>query len=464
LLFLLIGLTAAIKVYVHPHCIGWAIVLGGWYIDSRLYETANGVFHWFATQAVHHNNNDNDKDTILVWRSMALVHTYMGECQKAIRIYEEEIMPQRERLYSTAMTTITAQDHGKNEATNSFVLYRPNEISDYIRIYGDCAGKTEQAFDLTEKAHLRMIKSLLLQKQWVESFHRSHATKRVATLQEAWECLVVYGFVQFGELSSGRSMRLRLPYALTKLASISTHETYIDTLQRILSSVRFSEDPPAALFQHHWRKDTLWSSFFVVQTADILGATLFRGDLWKRVLICSLASWRFRAISQDRNNRNTIAEIMARHDAATNPQAKLRYLELARMRIVESPTRPFELLEGVGVVSMGEAILSLVLLGEKEEVDHLTPLYQELWDAKRACETEATLAASNDRMTEKYAWEVFVQSPAKVRWVTQDISYEREYRDMIADRARLWDNLHNTTYSTQLQTDDGAGIDDNNEF
>jgi hypothetical protein len=115
-------------------------VCGGWFIHSRLYETAISTFQVFTPQE------------ILAWRSIALVKTYVGECDEAMRIYEREIIPYRARHYTLPVTTTTGD--------SSFVQYRPNEINDYVRIYGYCAGQTEETCALTEDAFQRFVKSV----------------------------------------------------------------------------------------------------------------------------------------------------------------------------------------------------------------------------------------------------------------------------------------------------------------
>jgi hypothetical protein len=163
-------------------------------------------------------------------------------------------------------------------------------------------------------------------------------------------------------------------------------------------------------------------------------------------------------IFQDRHNlHSNMVSIMKKHDAQKNPQRKLSYLELARRRMIHSPTHPLELLHGLGVTVVGEAIQSLIFLGDTEQVDRLVPIVVELWEAKRAAEmrTDDLLRAGDHKgMSEAFVHEIFVMSRAKVRWAAGDITVEEDYLEMIAQHQKSWElrkMARNSTLSTADQ-------------
>jgi hypothetical protein len=403
-------LVVLLKVYHHPHSIGWLFVFGGWFIHSQLYETAIAVFQVFTPQE------------ILAWRGMALVHTYMGNCDEAMRIYDREIIPHRLRLYTLPETTTTGEA--------SFVWYRPHEISDYVRIYGDCAGRTEQTFALTEDAHQRWGKSIRA---------RTEPTPAEELTLTGIGSNFLYDLALLLELT--QTFKLRQPFAFTQLVVIPTHETYLALLARYLPTMQFSHTP-ANLFRHGWRADTLWSAFFVAQAADYLGVGWAGARPWHLLGLAGGATWRFWSIFQARHFLHSMGNIMKKHDAQKDPRRKLSYLELARRRMIHSPTHPLELWHGLGVAVVGEAIQSLIFLGDTEQVDRLVPIVVELWEAKRGAEMQNddhVRAGDHKGMIEAFVHEIFVTAPAKVRWVAGDITVEKDYLERIAQHQKSWE-------------------------
>jgi hypothetical protein len=238
-----------------------------------------------------------------------------------------------------------------------------------------------------------------------------------------------------------QTIKLREPFAITKLAIIPTHEKYLELLERHLPNMQFSHTP-AKLTRHGWRSDTLWSTLYIYQTADFLGVGWSVARPLRLMLLAGGATWRFWSIYQARVALNSMTDIVKQHDAHKDPKRKLDYLKLARLRMIKSPSHPVWLSEGMGVALVVAAIQSLSLLGDTEQVDQLVPIVEDLWEAKRASEMRfhgEWLAGHHFGMSEVVVHEIFVTAPAKVRWVAGDNTVEEDYFEMIARRQESWE-------------------------
>mmetsp|Transcript_12431 Transcript_12431/g.23807 ORF Transcript_12431/g.23807 Transcript_12431/m.23807 type:complete len:474 (+) Transcript_12431:79-1500(+) len=444
--------------YSYPHApVTWLLVAAGWSIHTQFYHVA--VQDWLNSTTLRQS-----EDAV---RSRALVYAYMGDCSSAMDVYEHELGPLRQTLHFNG----------------EFVEYQPNEVADLVAIYNDCAGETERTFALTEEAQKRLMDTIRLYNDLMMMNNKSNDnntgdTKLPITRlwRAAWSAW---------EMSSGRVLRSVTPVAVTNLMTIPVHSEYLRLLNETFSQLTFSSTPALARIERHWQTDVLSSVGVTIQAVSYLYESICARPKLFTTLLAAGAFWRYQSIKKSRYFTNTVAGWVEEAQnpksgsgKSKNPVHKLALLERARQMIVQAPTRDKDLLYGVALAVLGEAIKASFELtniaNTIAQTDEWVAVYMDLWQAKKVAEQQMppepgsqTFANPLPHANPAYAYEIFVRTPVEARYAAGQIDDYQAYQKMVSERHDIWTELNLSKNITwQVETLSGqrpaaaASIDD----
>ena len=435
------GLTAVVYVAVYPHTIGWILAGVGWTLDTSFYHAA--IYFWTHFDLPEHNLED-------ALRGRALVHSYLGECEQAIHLYEHVLGPWRE-------------EHCP-KLPSGLVRYRRRQVFDIVRIYDACAGQTERALALANDAQQRLTDTAVADGAKFEAQNSQQAT---VSLSEALYALYYAVEVVYREMVSGAILQAMSPIAVTQSMLVPAHQEYLALVQQHLTNLTLTKQQQSVslplLLQHGFQTEPFNSVWIGWHMAELFHYCFPYRNRLRWILTVTGGLWRFNQVWKQRLVQdNGLAKVLMAAEQCPPQKAwkKLRLLEIARQQIVQAPTRPVVLLHGLAVALVAEAVDASVHMGYVDQVDQLVNIYVDLWKAKRhAVMTDLSeVPIFNEThpitkaLTPHHATHVYIMAPVRVRWAAGNITEMREYDNFMLQRAADWKRMNLTNLDFHIKT------------